>query len=82
MRRKLMRIPRFAALAAALTICCPLSASAETFASGSLIIPMDTDYQDDGMLKAYGLVYHLLLDGVAVHWCIKDGKAFLKPETK
>ena len=35
-------------------------ARAETFATGSYIIPMDTTYQDNGMFKAYGLVRDLL----------------------
>ncbi|MFY0532963.1 hypothetical protein [Nannocystis pusilla] len=52
----------------------PLSASAADFAAGSLVIPMDTDYQDLGMLRAYGLVYELLRQGVPVHWAIKAGK--------
>lgn len=50
-------------------------ANAETFASGSVIIPMDTTYQDMGMLKAYGLVYALLKADVPVNWVIKKGKA-------
>ncbi|MCY1061904.1 DUF11 domain-containing protein [Nannocystis sp. SCPEA4] len=54
----------------------PLPASAADFAAGSLVIPMDTDYQDMGMLRAYGLVYELLRQGVPVHWAIKAGKAF------
>ncbi|MDC0674883.1 DUF11 domain-containing protein [Nannocystis radixulma] len=54
----------------------PLSASAADFAAGSLVIPMDTDYQDLGMLRAYGLVYELLRQGVPVHWAIKAGKAY------
>lgn len=45
------------------------------FPAGSLIIPMDTDYQDQGMFKAYGLVYELLRNRVPVHWVILPGKA-------
>ena len=44
----------------------PTAALADTYAPGSLIIPMDTTYQDAGMLKAYGLVYELLRNGVSV----------------
>ncbi|MCU0661521.1 MAG: putative metal-binding motif-containing protein [Myxococcota bacterium] len=44
------------------------------FNLGSLIIPMDVDYQDEGMLKAYGLVYQLLLAKVNVYWLIKTPK--------
>jgi hypothetical protein len=46
-----------------------------TFAAGSLIIPMDTAYQDTGMLKAFGLVHALLRSGIPVSWTIKPGKA-------
>ena len=50
----------------------------QPFASGSLIIPMDTDTtgnhasfnQNSGMWKAYGLVYKLLQSGVPVYWGI------------
>src|SRR6185295_17756715 len=52
-------------------------ARAETFAQGSLIIPMDTTYQDNGMLKAFGLVYDLLRKDVPVQWVIRPGKAHL-----
>ena len=51
-------------------------APAETFDPGSLIIPMDTTYQDSGMLQAYGLVYELLRQGVPVSWAIRQGKAY------
>lgn len=50
-------------------------ASADHFASGSLVIPMDTTYQDSGTLKAFGLVYELLRANVPVHWAIEPGKA-------
>src|SRR5262249_51954769 len=49
---------------------------ADTFAPDTLIIPMDTTYQDNGMFKAYGLVSDLLRNGVPVRWIIKPGKAF------
>ncbi len=51
-------------------------ARADTFAQGSLIIPMDNTYQDNGALRAYGLVYSLLRQGVPVKWCIAPRKAF------
>lgn len=51
-------------------------ARADTFQAGSFIIPMDTTYQNSGMLKAYGLVYELLRNGVPVRWVIKFGKGF------
>ncbi|MCB9568148.1 MAG: DUF11 domain-containing protein [Myxococcales bacterium] len=50
------------------------NAAADDFAAGSLIIPMDTDYQDLGIFEAYGLVYELLKKGVPVRWVIKVGK--------
>jgi uncharacterized repeat protein (TIGR01451 family) len=52
-------------------------AKADTFAQGSLIVPMDTTYQDNGMLRAFGLVYELLRNGVPVQWTIRPGKAHL-----
>jgi hypothetical protein len=57
-----------------LTFALPCVAAADDFAAGSLIIPMDTDYQDMGMLRAYGLVYELLRQNVPVRWVIKTGK--------
>src|ERR1043165_9663056 len=53
------------------------TASADTFAPGSLIVPMDTTYQDDGTLKAFGLVYRMLANGVPGQWVIRTGKAHL-----
>jgi MYXO-CTERM domain-containing protein len=47
----------------------------DQFDVGTLIIPMDTDYQDVGMLRAYGLVYQLLLNGVPVRWAIRGDKS-------
>ncbi len=46
------------------------------FAPGSLIIPMDTDYQDSGMLSAFGLVDALLRQNVPVWWCINPTKQY------
>lgn len=43
--------------------------------SGALIIPMDSAHQDRGVLRAYGLVYELLHEGVPVRWAIAPGKA-------
>lgn len=51
-----------------------------SFAAGALIIPMDTDFQDMGMLEAYGLVYHLLLEGVPISWVIAPGKGLGDPD--
>ena len=61
------------AITAALTLT-PAAAGAADFAAGSLIVPMDTTYQDSGMLEAYGLVYELLRQGVPVHWVIAPQK--------
>ena len=59
---------------------------AVNYATGTLIIPMDTDTstttganhtpynQNLGMWKAYGLVYKLLQNDVDVAWSIKAGK--------
>ncbi len=69
-----MKTPRSLALATIVTLT-PALAAADDFAAGSLIVPMDTTYQDMGMLEAYGLVYELLRQGVPVRWVIKPGKA-------
>lgn len=56
---------------------CPEARAASTFDAESLVIPMDTagdDGQDEGMLRAYGLVYALLRNGIPVHWVIAPGK--------
>lgn len=54
----------------------------ENFAAGTLIIPMDTTYQNNasaakpnGMITAYGLVYKLLANGIPVKWSILPNKA-------
>ncbi len=47
-----------------------------SFPVGSLIIPMDTTYQDRGMFRAFGLVYRLLQNGVPVSWVIRRGKTY------
>ncbi len=44
------------------------------FATGTLIIPMDTVYQNLGMWKAYGLVYRLLDNNIPINWVIADNK--------
>ncbi len=52
------------------------------YGSGSLVIPMDTDTtlnhtaynQNNGMWKAYGLLYRLLDNGVPVSWAINTSK--------
>ncbi len=47
------------------------------FPAGSLIIPMDTgtNGQNNGMLRAYGLVYQLLRNNIPVYWVIEPSKA-------
>ncbi|MDB4955594.1 MAG: hypothetical protein JWO36_3163 [Myxococcales bacterium] len=47
-----------------------------TFATASLIIPMDLSYQRTGMFQAYGLLYALLSHGVHVEWMIDPGKTY------
>lgn len=61
------------ALALALAVAAPLSAQT-SFSSGSLIIPMDTTYQNYGMWKSYGLVNKLLKSGIPVSWAIKTSQ--------
>ncbi|MCX7951755.1 MAG: DUF3794 domain-containing protein [Clostridiales bacterium] len=48
----------------------------ESFQINTLIIPMDVTYQNNGMFRAYGLVYNLLRNGIPVKWAIKPGKPF------
>lgn len=60
----------FVAALSLATIFAPSSALAEDFPAGSLIIPMDIDYQDMGMFEAYGLVYELLRNDVPVDWVL------------
>ncbi|MEM7158390.1 MAG: MYXO-CTERM sorting domain-containing protein [Myxococcota bacterium] len=62
--------------AAALALGGATEARADDFDAGSYIIPMDLDYQDEGMLRAYGLVYALLLNDVPVRWTIREGKVY------
>src|SRR5690606_37826960 len=73
MRRSLSTLA--ALLAPTIALLTPSAARADAFAAGSLIIPMDTEYQDLGIFEAYGLVYELLRGGVPVRWVIKAGKA-------
>ena len=47
-----------------------------TFASASLIIPMDLSYQSTGTFQAYGLVYQLLRQHVHVSWVIDPNKTY------
>ncbi|MEX1364489.1 MAG: hypothetical protein AB1Z98_15290 [Nannocystaceae bacterium] len=54
----------------------PSLAAADDFGEGSYVIPMDLDHQDEGMLRAYGLVYDLLLNNIPVRWTIREGKAY------
>jgi uncharacterized repeat protein (TIGR01451 family) len=65
---------RLALLPALWFAAAPAAARADDFAAGSLIVPMDTTYQDYGMLRAYGLVYALLQAGVPVRWVIAADK--------
>jgi uncharacterized repeat protein (TIGR01451 family) len=70
-------VPKKLRVAGALAGCLLVSsrAWADHFASGSLVVPMDTTYQDRGTLEAFGLVYELLRANVRVHWAIQSGKA-------
>jgi len=54
----------------------PAHAEETLYSPDALIVPMDTTYQDNGMLEAYGLVYQLLLNGVPVDWVIEPGKSY------
>jgi len=47
-----------------------------TFEAGSLIVPMDLAYQDQGLFQAYGLIFQLLRQGVVVYWVIDPDKTW------
>jgi hypothetical protein len=47
-----------------------------TFATASLIIPMDLSYQSTGMFQAYGLIYQLLKANIHVYWMIDPNKTY------
>ena len=51
------------------------------FAAGSYIIPMDVDYQDSGMLQAFGLLDKLLRAGITVSWIIDPNKTVVNTAT-
>jgi uncharacterized repeat protein (TIGR01451 family)/MYXO-CTERM domain-containing protein len=68
------RIAAGVAVSLFVLVATPIPANATQFANGSVIIPMDTKYQDMGMLEAYGLLYQLLKADVPVHWVIKAQK--------
>ncbi len=92
MRRTLLTTSLITAAGLALTgvsTCGPQGPGRRTFASGSLVIPMDNCYQrreggagvapcnaaaDDGVFRAYGLVYFLLKHNVTVYWAINNTK--------
>ncbi len=46
------------------------------FEAGSLIVPMDLTYQDHGMFQAYGMLFHLLKNGITVYWVIDENKTW------
>ena len=54
----------------------PAPAAAKTYAPDTLIVPMDTTFQDQGMFLAFGLVHDLLRAGVPVDWAIGPGKTY------
>lgn len=62
----------------AMTVCFVenVNAAPKSFPSGSLVIPMDTTYQNNGTLKAFGLVYKLLQADIPVYWLIEPTKNF------
>src|SRR6187402_43041 len=79
-----MRIRSLAlGLGVAALLAIPRSGHAETvtFETGTLIIPMDVDYQDVGMLKAFGLLDKLLRAGIPVQWVIKTPKVVVDAAT-
>jgi len=59
-----------------LLLAAQLAIAEKTYLPNSIIIPMDTTYQDNGMFKAYGLVYKLLQNGIPIDWTIKTPKNY------
>ena len=57
----------------------PAVSNLQSFAAGSLVIPMDNDHQalngEPFNLWSYRLVYELLDNGITLDWVIKSGKA-------
>ncbi len=51
-------------------------AQSTSFAANTLIVPMDTANQDNGMFVAFGLVQDLLKRDIPVQWAIKTGKNY------
>jgi hypothetical protein len=54
----------------------PARGAEKTYPPGTLIVPMDTTWQDRGMFLAYGLVNDLLRAGIPVDWVIRPGKEY------
>ncbi len=75
------RVLALALIAGTLSTSGTALAGTTTFPAGSLIIPMDTDYQDAGMLKAFGLLDQLLRAGVPVSWVIEPTKTVVDAGT-
>src|SRR5690348_11338102 len=72
-----MRITTLVTAAAlSVAVATPAHAADRTFATGSLIIPMDLSYQDTGMFQAYGLIFQLLKQNIHVYWMIDPNKAY------
>src|SRR5208282_3693278 len=74
-------IPVVAALLALAPVARAQAPTPTVFASGSYIIPMDTTYQNNGMLTAFGLLDKLLRANVAVDWCIISPKPVVNAAT-
>lgn len=75
-----LALPMFGASVAMATPAAPSSNQAPedtvNFPAGSLIIPVDTTYQNAGMWKVYGLLYNLLQNNIPVSWAIEPTKAY------
>lgn len=76
MRHTRSKLFGFALAAAGLASATGATAAERAFPAGSLIIPMDLAYQDQGLLQAYGLVFQLLRNNVHVYWVIDPTKTW------
>jgi len=63
---------------AALALCFAPAVWAQnrSYAADSVVIPMDTAYQDNGVFVAFGLMDALLRAGLRVDWAIQPGKGY------
>jgi hypothetical protein len=75
-RREAIHSLAFLLAACVSILALPAWSQSTGYAANSIVIPMDTTYQDSGMFQAYGLVYQLLKQGIPVDWAITSPKSY------